>query len=48
MRVDRNLETGDGVRLCILSVVLIAVVGSFLFVVSRVVGSSAGGHAAVE
>ena len=48
MRFDRNLETRDGVRLCILSVVLIAVVGSFLFVVSRVVESSAGGHAAVE
>jgi uncharacterized protein (TIGR02246 family) len=47
MRFDRNLETGYGVRLCILSVVLIAVVGSFLFVVSRVVGGSAGGHAAV-
>ena len=48
MRFDRNLEMGDEVRLRILSVVLIVVVGSFLFVVSRVVGSSAGGHAAVE
>src|SRR5215472_1778736 len=48
MRFDRNLEIGDGFRLRILSVVLLAVGGSFLFVVSRVVGSSAGGHAAVE
>ena len=48
MRFDRNLETGDEVRLRILSVVLIVVVGSFLFVVSRVVGSSASVHAAVE
>jgi uncharacterized protein (TIGR02246 family) len=48
MRFDQNLQTGDGVRLCILSLVLIAVVSSFLLVVSRVVGSSADGHVAVE
>ena len=39
MRFDRDLEKGDGVRLCILFVVLMAVAGSFLFVVPRVVGS---------
>ena len=33
MRYDRDLEKGDGVRLCILFVA-----GSFLFVVPRVVG----------
>ena len=48
MRFNRNLERGYEVRLCILSVVVIAFVACFLFVVSRLVGSSAGKHVAVE
>src|SRR5215472_8888144 len=48
MRFDRNPETGDGVRPRILSVVLMAVVGSFLFRGITRSGSSSGGHAAVE
>ena len=48
MRFDRNLEKRNRARLCILSLVLIAAAGFFLFAVSRVLGSSAGGRAAVE
>jgi len=47
MRFGRNLERA-GIRLCVLSFVLIAPVGWFLFAVARGMGSSAAVQAAVE
>ena len=48
MRFGRNLEMRAGIRLCVLSVVLMAIVGSFLLAVARGVGSSVAVQAAVK
>jgi ABC-type phosphate transport system permease subunit len=48
MRFRRKLEMRVGIRLCVLSVVLMAIVGSFLLAVARGVGSAVAVRAAVK